>query len=230
MVLSLTDITDSLNQRSGNPYLKPELIHSFELTYNQNLKKGSISWVAFYRLRNDAILPYTVLDENGVAFTQPQNFGKATTLGAEIIASCNPVSFYGFNASVSAFNISIEDVESSSGIANSTFTWYMKLINNFKVVRNGSAQLTWSYTAPTAIPQGESVAVYFVDAGYQHSILNGKGRLGLVITDIFNTQKNGVTIDDADFTFSRIFKQHKAVMATFAIHSEPPSEKVNEPL
>ncbi len=211
-----TDITDSLNQRSGNPHLKPELINSWELSYNNTLQKGSLSLVAFYRLRTNAILPYTVLDENGVAFTQPQNFGKAVTFGMEAIATYNPFSFWSLNFSFSAFEVQIEDTGSATEVSRSLVSWYTKLVNNFTLYKNGKLQVVANYTSPTAIPQGESIAVYFVDLGFQQRIMKGKGRLGVSLTDIFNTQKSGVTTSDDNFTFSRVSKQDtRAIMLTF---------------
>jgi outer membrane receptor protein involved in Fe transport len=211
-----TDITDSLNQRSGNPGLEPELIHLYELSYQHQLSKGSVSVAAFYRIRNNAILPYTVLDENGVAFTQPQNFGKAVTLGTEAIASYSPLSFYSFNASLSAFRVTIDDTGNASEVSKNLISWYAKLVNTFLFSKNGTLQVIANYTAPTAIPQGESVAVYFVDAGFQYKIRKGKSRVGAVITDLFNTQKSGFITSDSNFVFSRIFKQDtRAIMVTF---------------
>lgn len=211
-----TDITDSLNQRSGNPGLQPELINSWDLSYNHNLEKGFLSLVAFYRVRNNAILPFTTLDENGVAFTQPQNFGKAFTYGSEIIATYNPLSFYNINASFSAFSISIEDIGDGSEISKNLLSWNAKLVNTFTISDEGKLQVTGNYTAPTAIPQGESISVYFIDIGYQHKILKGRGRIGAVVTDVFNTQESGFITSDSNFAFSRIFKQDtRAVMVTF---------------
>jgi outer membrane receptor protein involved in Fe transport len=68
-----------------------------ELGYNHSWQKASFSITAFYRLRNNAILPYTVLDSNGVALTQPMNFGKASTYGVEAIATVNPVRVWSIN-------------------------------------------------------------------------------------------------------------------------------------
>ena len=212
-----TDITDSLNQRAGNPNLKPELIHSFELGYNYTLQKLSASIVGFYRIRKDAIFPYTILDENGVAFTQPLNFGNASTIGLETLVTYNPFEFWNINFSLSAFDLSIDD-DGSTGesIATNRTSWYTKIINTFTVFRDSKLQVVGNYTSPTVIPQGESVAVYFVDLGFQQKIMKGKGRLGITITDLFNSQKYGVTIADSNFEFSRIFKQDtQALMFTF---------------
>lgn len=211
-----TDITDSLNQRSGNPNLQPELIHSLDLTYNYNISQVSLSLSTFYRIRNNAIFPFTILDENGVAFTQPLNFGNATTYGAEVIATYTPFSFLNMNFSFSAFEQLIEEGESTDELLVQQTSWYTKLINNFTLFPGSKLQVIANYTAPTAIPQGESVAVYFIDLGFQQNIWQGKGRLGLTVTDIFDTQEYGFITSDENFDFSRVFKlDTRAIMLTF---------------
>ncbi len=210
------DITDSLNQHSGNPHLKPELIHSWELGYTQNIAKGSISWVGFYRLRSNAILPYTTLDSNGVALTRPENFGTATTYGAEAIGSYQATGAYNFNISLSAFQTNIEDTGEGTDVNKSLFSWYAKWVNNFTLGKNGRLQITANYTAPTAVPQGTTKAVYFIDIGYIHKIMKGRGRVGMVITDLFNTQRTGSITSDSNFYFTRTSKQDtRALLFTF---------------
>jgi outer membrane receptor protein involved in Fe transport len=225
------DITDSLNQGGGNPGLKPELIHSVELGYYQSSQKASLSIVPFYRIRNNAILRYTILDENGVAFTQPLNFGRASTLGAEVITTVNLCSWWDLNFSVSAYESSIEDRGAVGNLSRDQLNWYSKLINNFTVLKNGRLQVIGSYTSPFTIPQGESVPVYFVDLGFQQTIMRGKGRIGVTATDIFNSQKYGFITSDYNFDFSRVFKQDtQAIMVTFgyAFRSAFKEEKLME--
>lgn len=210
------DITDSLNQHGGNPGLKPELIHSMEFGYYQALQKASLSMIVFYRMRRDAILPYTVLDSNGVAFSQPLNFGNATTLGFEAIATFNPISNWSLNFSFSAYEIHIDNNSSTADVSTHQLNWYSKLINNFTLFKNLKLQVIGSYTSPTAIPQGKTVAVYYVDLGLMQEIMKGKGRLGLTVTDVFNTQQYGAVTSDYNFTFSRKAKlDTRAVMLTF---------------
>lgn len=215
-LIPFTDITDSLNIRAGNPNLKPELTHSVDLSYNHSLKKGSLTVSAFYRRTSRAILPLTILDSNGVAFTQPQNFGNASTYGLEGILSCNAFKFWSVNLNISGYNIDIENGKTTMNIQRNQFTYFAKLINNFSIWKNGILQLTGNYTSPIAIPQGEQVAVYFADMGIQQKIMKGQGRLGLTVTDIFNSQKSGVRTSDSNFIFSRIFKlDTRAIMLTF---------------
>jgi outer membrane receptor protein involved in Fe transport len=211
-----TDITDSLNQRAGNPTLKPELIHSLELGYYQTWPKASVSIVSFYRHRSNVILPYTILDANGVAFTQPFNFGIAYTLGIEAIATLNISFAWDVNLSMSAYEFNIDDEGKVADIAANQINWYTKMINNFSLFNGCKLQIIGNYTSPVTIPQGESVAVYFVDIGFQQRIMKGKGRLGFTATDIFNTQEYGSITSDYNFDFSRVFKlDTRAVMITF---------------
>jgi outer membrane receptor protein involved in Fe transport len=211
-----TDITDSLNQRSGNPHLKPELANSMEIGYYVSSAKASLSISGFYRTRTNAILVYTILDENGASFTQPINFGKATTYGAEAISSLQPFSWWGLDLSLSAYEFSIEEDGVGRELLKRQVNWYTKLVSTMTLWGSATVQVAGNYTSPVIIPQGESVAVYYVDVGFRQRIMKGKGRLGVTLTDIFNTQKYGFIISDDNFHFSRIFKlDTRAVMLTF---------------
>ncbi len=211
-----TDITDSLNQHSGNSHLKPELVHSLELGYNYSMTKGSLSLTGFYRIRNHAILQYTVLDANGVALTQPLNFGHAMTYGLEALASYNLASFWSANFSLSAFETRIDNSNDLAEVANHQFSWYAKMINNITVGKNTRLQVIANYVSPTATPQGRTVEIYNVDIGFQQTIMKGNGRLGMVLTDIFNTQRSGLYTSDYNFDSYRTVKlDTRAVMITF---------------
>ena len=53
--------------------------------------------------------------------------------------------------------------------------------------------------------------------GFQQKIFHNKGALGLVVTDVFNTQKSGQNASAYNFTYSRRFKiDTRAVLLTFA--------------
>ena len=61
---------------------------------------------------------------------------------------------------------------------------------------------------------GEITTNTYIDI---QKIIREKGRLGLIITDVFNTQKNGFIWETKDFYFSRIFKvDTRAILITFA--------------
>ncbi|MFM7020617.1 MAG: TonB-dependent receptor domain-containing protein [Aquirufa sp.] len=213
----MIDITDSLNQHGGNPYLKPELVHAFEVGYNKEGEGWSLSSSAFYRLSNNIIRPFIEMKSNGVALTTPQNFGNGLTYGVEEILNFFPTKFWSVNTSMSLFNQKIDGTVVSSDVANEVFSWYGKMIHNFTLSKTTKLQVIGAYNSPTAMPQGTRMSVYNIDLGFQTKVLKGKGGLGIVISDIFNMQKSGNIASASNFQLERTFKvDTRAVFITFA--------------
>ena len=213
----MIDITDSLNQHGGNPYLKPELVNAFEVGYNKEGDGWSLSSSAFYRLSNNIIRPFIDLKPNGVALTTPQNFGNATTYGVEEIMDWFPAKFWSVNTSVSIFDQKIDGTYVSSDVANEVVSWYGKMIHNFSLSKQTKLQVIGAYNSPTAMPQGTRMAVYNIDLGFQTKVLKGKGALGVVLSDIFNMQSSGNTAIASNFSLERTMKvDTRAVFVTFA--------------
>lgn len=213
------DITDALNPHGGNPYLKPEIIHILELNYNKEWSNYSLSGNAFYRNANNTIRQYSILQENGVVLLQPQNIGNTVTYGLEGIFSFKPISFYDANISVTAFQqeISASNLPQAEDIANSAFSWYGKMINNFVPWKGGKLQVIGNYNSAVATPQGKRIPIYNIDMGFQQKLGNGNARLGLVVTDMFNTLESGYKNNTLLFRNNRTSKSDtRALMLTFA--------------
>ncbi|MEN9685140.1 MAG: hypothetical protein RLZZ28_926 [Bacteroidota bacterium] len=211
------DITDSLNPHSGNPYLKPELINTLEMGYNKEWKDLSFTLNVFYRQSTNIIRPYIFLDSNGVALVKPLNFGNGITYGVENILSYSHGKFYHLSASISVFKQKIDGSNIGPSVGTDLVSWYARFINNFMLPAATKLQVICNYNSPIATPQGTRIAVYNVDIGLQHKVWKGNGALGLAITDIFNTQKSGLTALTQDFDYHRTFKvDSRAVLLTFA--------------
>ena len=211
------DITDSLNTHGGNPYLDPELVNAMEMGYNKDWKHINLTANAFFRSGTNTILQYTVVDSSGVAFTQPRNFGSSTTMGFEGILVAQADKIWNATLSISAFQQKITGEQDGKDISNNAFSWYVKTINNFNFWKGNKWQIAANYQAPTVTPQGKRLAVYNVDMGMQQKIMKGNGRIGLTITDIFNTQRNGLIAEGDNFSSRRVFKiDTRAVLLTFA--------------
>ncbi len=213
----MIDITDSLNQHGGNPYLKPELVNAFEVGYSKDGEGWSLSSNAFYRLSNNIIRPFIDLKPNGVALTTPQNFGNASTFGIEEIVDWFPTKFWAINTSVSIFDQKIDGTYVSSDVANEVVSWYGKMIHNFTLSKLSKLQVIGVYNSPTAMPQGTRMAIYNIDLGFQTKIMKGKGGLGVVVSDIFNMQNSGNLASASNFNLARTFKvDTRAIFVTFA--------------
>lgn len=211
------DITDSLNPHGGNPNLKPEIIHAFEFGYDKEWTNFTFSSNLFYRYSINTIRQYAELQPNGASLSIPLNIGSATSFGLESIITAKPVSFYDFNASVTLYQQKLNGSNISSDAVQNSFAWNGKLINNFALWQGGRVQLLGSYISEQPTPQGKRIAQYFVDFGFQQKLGKGNARLGLTITDIFNSFKSGNINSTSEFYSYRYGKADtRAFIITFA--------------
>jgi outer membrane cobalamin receptor len=210
------DVTDSLSPRGGNPFLQPELIHSVDLGYNYQWKKGSAGLNLYHRNGTNTSLPFTTIDSNAVAFTRPENFGQSITTGVEFVGSAAPGKVVNFVGSFSLYHQQINGEKEGVSISTAQWTWYAKLTANLKLWRGSNWQWLFDYQAPTAIPQGTRIAQYNIDMGLAQTCLRGKGRLGLTITDMFNMRKSGIELSTPEFRSLRTSKADtRALLITF---------------
>ena len=210
------DVTDSLNQHGGNPYLKPEIGHSAELGYSRDWKNYSLTSTLFFRYTKDDIQRYSQLQPDGVTIiARETNIGSVIRYGWENIFYMHPVAFYDATLSLTMYQRNIRGTIADADVSNSGFTLYGKLINNFNW-RNSRFQLALNYNSPSISAQGRSTAVYYADFGFRQRF--GKNvHLGVAVTDVFNTLKSGYTTRTADYTSTRIMKSDtRAILFSFA--------------
>ncbi|MFM2364126.1 MAG: hypothetical protein RLZZ316_3028, partial [Bacteroidota bacterium] len=212
-----TDITDSLNPHSGNPNLKPEIIHAIEVGYSKEGPSYSFSSNLFYRYALNTIRQFAQLQPNGASLTFPVNIGTAVTYGIENVFSAHPATFYDLNASISLFQQHLSGSIFSEDIVQNAFGWNAKLINNLVPWQGSKLQITGNYNSALATPQGKRIAQYFADIGFQQKLGKGNTRLGLIVSDVFNTFKSGFENNTSDFKSYRTGKADtRAFIITFA--------------
>jgi len=212
------DITDSLNRHGGNPTLRPELVNTAELGWSKDWRALGFTVNAFYRRGTHTILPYTILLPGGIALTQPQNVGSSATMGMEGFITASAGKIWNSTASVSLYGQRIRGMVKGDDLQSDLFTWYVKWANSFNIGSKTKAQVLFNYQAPTALPQGRRAALYNTDLGVQHKLMKGRARLGMTVTDLFNTLRNGNTLLTDEFRIVRTSKSDtRAVLLTFAM-------------
>jgi outer membrane receptor protein involved in Fe transport len=211
------DVTDSLNQHGGNPTLQPELINSVEFGFNKDWQKISVYSVLYYRNATNSIRQFTTLQPNGIALALPQNFGTVETYGIENIITAKPFIHYDVNFSIAVYQQNIKGNAVGQAIANNVLSFNTKLINNIVIGKGGKLQITGIYNSPIALPQGKRMETYTADIGFQQKFGKGNSRIGIAITDVFNTLQYGNILSGDNFKYDRIGKvDSRAVLVTFA--------------
>ncbi len=154
------DYSDPLNISVGNPTLKPQFTHSFEVAYNNVYKKGSnLLITAYYKYSTDLITNYIYKDINPVTndsafFSSFINANTSKVFGLEISNKTAVTKWWDLNVSFNLFKSEINATIPGQDVNNNLTSWFSKMNNNFKIVKGLSLQFSGQYQAKTILPPG----------------------------------------------------------------------------
>jgi ferric enterobactin receptor len=179
------DVSDPVNYDMGNPTLKPEDIHSIELTW----KKSWLTTGFYYTQVNNVIKHVQTNPEHDVTITISENIRRAVNTGLELIGSVRVSRIWSFTANVNVFD-RINSAAPQFGIeATSGISWNGNITNDFSLARGLSAQVRADYKANELILQDRYRPTYGVDAGAKYDFAHNRASLSFSARDIFNTRR-----------------------------------------
>lgn len=191
--------SDPVNQSQGNPTLKPELAHNFELAYATFYKGMVLSTSVYYRLTNDVIESLFTNQTNPDGSGQPivlqtfDNIGRNKSLGMNIFASISPIKPLTLRSNLSLFTYSIQANNVSDNLStktDQTFLMYRAFVNASYVIKAGfTAETFFILNAPKRTFQGTSPSFNMWSLGLKKEVFNKKASIGLNILDPFNETK-----------------------------------------
>ncbi len=218
-IIPFLDRSDPLNYRTGNPGLKPEDVHSFELSYAKYWKTTTLTSSLYYRQTNGAIqMIRSSYDNTGIQLVQFENVAKATTSGLELIGHTDLTPKWNFTTNLNFYNTNVKGDPSLGLVDNHGFAWNGNITTNVTLPYNLSGQARFDYQAPQIISQGKTKTNYGLDAGMRYDFLEKKvASLSLNVRDIFNTRRFGsITSDPTFYNVSQRRFQSRQVNLTFA--------------
>ena len=190
------DVSDPLMWNQGNPNLKPEDVHAFELGYSKYFKKVSFISSLYFRQTNDLIQRVrSEPNAQGVTISTPQNLTRNIATGLELISRVDVAKPWNFTANVNLYQSKIDGAPEYGIIERSGFTWNANLTNNFNLPYNITMQLRADYRAPEVMAQGKRIAMYGVDAGAKYDFKDKKSSLSLNVRDVFSTRRWSMTTE-----------------------------------
>jgi len=183
-----TNYADPFNLRRGNPYLRPEYIHSFDLAYAFERKKLSISSSLYYR-RSEGVITRVkeFYDDNTSAITY-QNLSSTNAMGTEFVFMFKPYPFWRTTASFNG-NL-VEYYTDLQGLSNTTGAYLKAKFNTVLDFwkKTASFQASYGYNGPRVMVQGTVQRKGTFDLAFEKKFLEGNMALGLRVSDLFNQQ------------------------------------------
>lgn len=180
---------DDYTKRSGNLYLTPEYINSFELGYTKYFDFGIFTLTGFYRNVNDPINFVTTVDTSGASFMKPENIGTSKTFGLEFINQGNITKWWNYNGSFTYFSTRIEGSNMNINIDKNYSSWAARLSTSFSLKNLFDTQLSYFYYGKQIMATGEIEPSQILNLSIQKNLFGDRLMLNFKINDIFNQQK-----------------------------------------
>jgi len=189
------DKSDPYNYQQGNPDLKPEDTHSFELSYINYWKILTLTSSLYYRLTNDDIQQVRTPLSSSVTLLQFQNITSAQNSGFELIAKVNATNAIDLTANVNAYYRFLQGIPALNLPTSSGYAWNANLTANIKPTKLLGIQLKGDYQAPQVITQGHQRAQAGLDAGLKYDLTKALN-VSANVRDVFDSRKFGSIIDN----------------------------------
>ena len=183
-----TNYSDPFNLRTGNPYLQPEFIHSFDLGYSLEKAKYSITASTYYRNSTGVISRVKEFYENGTSAVTFMNIAETKSLGTEFVCMFRPTTWwkntFSYNANYIWYITNQMDLPNRQGF-NHNFK-YNTSVEFWK--KTATLQLSVTYNGPRVTVQGIAQRQGPIDLAFEKKLQGGKWTVGARVTDIFNKQ------------------------------------------
>jgi hypothetical protein len=183
----------------GNPYLRPQFTHAYELGVARSWVAGSATMSAYRRDVTDAFSRIFAIDDSNpnydVVNRLYENAGNFTQTGVQLLLEHAPLARLRLSGNVNWFVIDVDAFETLllfptrrpfALAASRDDTWDFKLNANIGLPRKSDLQLTYIYYADRSVPQGRELARSSFDVAAKWPLANERVELLFTVTDVFN--------------------------------------------
>ncbi len=206
------DYSDPYNIRYGNPYLRPEYINSYELSYMKYLKKGVLTSTAYFRQTDGVIQRYKIISDSTTSFITFINIDKSQSYGIELIVKADLTKWWNITFSANGFQTVI-DGGAQADLQNENLSYIIKLLSNMRIWKNMDIQFTANYMGPTATLQGEVKSIFTMDLGLKKEIFKNAS-LSLNISDLTDARKMQIVANNDPAFYQEMNRKRESRIAT----------------
>jgi outer membrane receptor protein involved in Fe transport len=180
----------------GNPYLKPEYTHAFELGYQQSGRFGSIQLSPFFRRTVDAVRSIKTVDDDGVSTVTFQNLATSDSWGSDVNGSVRFGKLSGF-AGFSAFKTVTDGSNVEDGLSSDAFSWSARASGTWRITPRLDLTGFYMYRAPMDVERGRISGFSMVTFSARRRLFGNKGNVTLRMMDPFDQMKFSFITSDA---------------------------------
>lgn len=207
---------DPTFRRIGNPYLKPEYTHSFEVGYSRLANSYTLSISPYWRHTFNEISWHEELNNQGVSILTFENFETQDSYGLELIGSLTLGEWLKANGSFNAFKRVTDATNVQSSLSNSALGYMTRLRLTATIVEGLNLQVSQFYRSGHDIPGGSIGAFTRTNVALQQQVWGRRASLNLRASDVFGSSGFHIKRDTERFyqEFTRN-RDSRAIQLTF---------------
>lgn len=183
--------SDQLNERTGNPDLKPELIDAVEAAYERESKAGSINVTAFLRRTANQFTVVTQLIPPTLIRTTHENLGSNTAVGFEASAQGKLSQAVAYRLSGSAYRDEINASNLGFIKKQAAVVADLKAGVDVSLTKRDLFQVDANYRGKRLTAQGYRLSSFVTDVGFRHDFRNHMVAT-LAVSDLFDSRKDRI--------------------------------------
>ena len=193
------DYSDPQNLRKGNPYLKPEYINAFELSYNKYFPTLSVTGTLFYRNVNDVINRIFQVIDSTTSLSTFDNISKSNTYGLEFILGGSIAKWWMLNGSISYSKTEVSGNSSLGVLDNTGDAWSGKLMSSFNFKKWFDLQISYFYMGKMVQAQGSMSPLQILDVAVKKDFFYKIVSLTFRVSDPFNAMKFQINSNQSNY-------------------------------
>lgn len=179
---------DPRNIYTGNPNLKPEDIHSFELGYSFHPKTLTLIPTLFYRYKVNGFTRVTSSLNDTVLLTTIENLARDQSAGIDFSGSWQIGKVANLNFSASAFYNEIDASNIGYSSKKGAFSWNTKINASVNLTRTTLLQINGQYRSEALTPQGYRMPSWVVNLGFRQDFWKKRISFIVTVSDLFDSQ------------------------------------------
>ena len=216
------------NIQAGNPLLKPEDIHSFEMGYQYKQNSTSFLSTLYYRNHYNSVTSITRNLGNSVFLSTLENLGSSQSTGMELILSTTVGKLASLHVGTNTFLKTIDASALGLSSNKSIVTWTANANLTLNLTKTSVLQFTSNYAAKTITTQGYRMPTFALNVGFKQELFNKKASIILSASDIFNSNKSINILNTAEikgYTIRRRSAQLVNISFIYSFGKSPNKEK-----
>lgn len=179
--------SDSYALVIGNPELKPELVNSFELNYQNTIGSTFVSAQTYFRNTENSIQQISYIGSDGRLTLSSGNVAKTYSIGSELTAGIPLAQWFRIDPSLNLYKTHLEGKVNNDSYEQNGFVWSSRLRSTIYFSPETRFQIALFYTAKQKTLQGEIEPLVNLTLSLRQEFFEKKLIVTAVAQNLFNT-------------------------------------------